>query len=951
MLLAMGAVSLGARAQFVNYGTDPGRYKWNIVHTEHYKLIYPVGNDTMAYRYARLLETSYRYVGQSIGESRKWKFPVVLHPGNMLSNGMVAWAPRRMELITTPNSDDFATSWDAHLVVHEGRHTFQTRKFMGGIFRPLYYVLGEQVSGLSNLAVPTWFLEGDAVLAETALSGAGRGRLPEFNMIYRAQMLSGRFYSFDKWFLGSYRDQTGTKYAMGYDMTAFARREFGADIWDKVTSRYVKKIYAIPPFDNAMKHYMGMGRQRLFDKTFEHLRAEWERQDAGYFASGFRASHVLAGDAEYAAYKYPQAIGEDDIVALKSNLSDIPALVRVQNGREERLAYVGSVNSKLIYKGGRVYWTEYVAGLRWTHENYSVLKCYDLATGKITTLTPRRRYQAPAINGGGDVAAVSEFAVAGTNQVVLLDAKTGDRLKAFDTPDNSFVKDLTFDAAGRLIVNAVGDEGMTIWLLDTDNHRWTELVAPTRANINAGFWHGGKWYFESGLNGTNNIYRLDVDTRRVERITTARFGAFTPSVSADGGRLLFADYGKNGYRVAAVSMDSLTIEQADFGRAYRHELAETISSQEGVNLDTVKLKEVDFRPKRYNRLSNLIKIHSWAPVYYDVSDIINMDVDDFSTIVKPGVMVISQNSLNTAVAQAGWYYRDGSHHGKLAFTYTGFFPVIDVNMTYGGSAFSLDWGVNEENKPVLTRNYPGTTFFEAEAHVYLPFNLTRNHYVRGIQPALRYYYTNNKIQQYAGREHSAYQYLMPELRIYNYRKQAVRDIRPQLGYQLRLNLLQPLGTGDIFNKIYAARLTGYLPGLWANNSLMLRLGYQYQGTDKGFMYIPKQIIDAPRGYDYDSATHQLLDVKVDYAFPIAYPDWSLGWAAYVKRVRSNVFFDLAANKRGKQAEWDTKSSAGVDLLADWNVLQLEFPLTTGIRLAKPLGEGGLKASVLFSVSF
>lgn len=72
------------------------------------------------------------------------------------------------------------------------------------------------------------------------MSNAGRGRLPEFNMTYRAQMLGdGKLFSFDKLLLGSYKDYTGDYYALGYDLTSYARYRYGSDIWDKTTSRYV----------------------------------------------------------------------------------------------------------------------------------------------------------------------------------------------------------------------------------------------------------------------------------------------------------------------------------------------------------------------------------------------------------------------------------------------------------------------------------------------------------------------------------------------------------------------------------------------------------------------------------------------------------------------------------------------------------------------------------------
>ena len=942
-------IALCIRAQFVNYGTDPAKYKWNIIHTDHYKLIYPQGNDSMAYQYARLLETSYPRIQKTIGVLPKRAFPVILHPSNMLSNGMVAWAPRRMELITTPSADLYAQTWDRQLVLHESRHVFQTRKFLQGVFNPLYYLVGEQAAGVSSFLVPTWFLEGDAVTTETAISNSGRGRLPEFNMIYRAHMIENNFYSFDKWFLGSYENYTGTKYALGYNLVSYARYEYGADIWNKVTTRYAKHIWTIPPFSSALKRCTGYSKNDLYKKTFAFLGQEWKKQEDDYRKSGFSVNYLTPETTDYTTYKYPQILDESTFVALKTNFKDIPSLVRIRNGKEELLIHLGNINSRIVYKNNRIYWTEYVSGLRWSHENYSVLKYYDLQTGRIKTLTPKQRFQSPDVSDDGSTVAVSEFSESGNNRIVLLDTENGTEIASYNTPFNSFAKEISYAGNDRLIVTTIGDDGIAIRKLDVLTNSWEEILKPTWANITATSWKDNKLWFESGVDGTNNIYCLDIDTKKPYRVTTARFGAFTPTLSPDNKTLFFSDYQTSGYRIASVSLDKLSKEAADFENPYRFALAETIGQQEAFSLDTAQLKEIDFNPKRYNKLLNLFKIHSWAPFYYNASDIINGGMDDFSTIVKPGAMTLSQNSLNTAITQLGWYYKDSHHHGQFAFTYMGWYPVIDLNVDYGGKAFDLAWTKNEEERDVTGYVDPNRTRLEAEAHIYIPFNLTRNQYIKGIQPSITYYYTNDRFQKFGTGKFEDFQYIQPEVRIYNYRRMSYRDILPRWGYQLRMQYLSSLFNSDNFGQLYAARATAYLPGVFSNNSLMLRAGYQYQ--DLGIIYLPKQLINAPRGYNYNYRTRQLVEFKADYAFSFMHPDWSIGPLAYIKRLRSNLFYDISFNQANENSGWSTQSSVGMDFLFDWNGFQSDFPIATGVRLIKPIENGGIKSEILFSISF
>lgn len=935
---------LSVQAQFMDYGSDPARFKWNIVKLPHYDLIYPQGTDSMAYRYALYLENAYPHVQKTIGKPMKATFPVILHPANMNSNGMVAWAPRRMELITTPSSDLGMQRWDKHLVLHESRHVFQTGKVMNGIFKPLYYIIGEQAAGVASFFLPTWFLEGDAVSTETGLSNGGRGRMPEFNMAYRAQMLGAdRFYSFDKWQLGSYKDYTGTYYALGYDMASYARQRYGAYIWDKTTSRYTRNLL----FAGSFKHFTGSGISRLYDDTFDYLRKEWEKLDSNALPPTYLSPEAKS----YTTYRYPQVLNDSTVIVLKSSLKDINSLVSISNGKEQRLTYIGSINSRLSLNNGCIYWTEITPGIRWAHENYSVLKRYDLSTGRIITLTPRQRYLAPDIDKTGSLAAVSRPQVDGTNELVLLQLKDGKEIAVFQVPDNGFIKELTFGATNTVIAVTVDDKGINLLELNTQSGTWRKLLQATSVNITSPVWNNDRLYFESGVNGTNNIYYLNPTDSLVYRATDARFGAFDPAFAPANDRLLYADYQAKGYRIASLPADSLLHEKVDMSKPTPTPFAATLAAEEGYNLDTAQLTPVPFAPKRYYKGAHTFKIHSWAPFYYNVADALKAGADDLTTLVKPGAMILSQNALNTATLQAGWYYSKGHHHGKLAFTYQGWFPVIDLSVDYGAKAFDMSWVKNDKGNETMKGQYTDRNLLEAQARIYLPFNLSKNDRIRGIQPALTYYVTNNRYQQIDSREYRNFQYILPEVRIYNYRRMAARDLLPRSGYQLRLQHLSSPFNSENYGSLYAARLTTYWPGFIRNQGLMLRFGYQYQALNGKALYLPEQLLESTRGYNYLYQTRQQWAVKGDYAFSICSPDVSLGALIYIRRLRANLFYDLTRNQANQQNGWTTQSSAGIDLVFDWNVLRMSYPLTTGVRLTQPIDYGRFQAEMLFSISF
>ena len=185
-VLLLLTATLKSAAQFYSLGDDPGRLKWYSIETQGYRLIYPDGLDSLARVYGRLLE-QYRMpvsysAGYVPGEMGAGKFPVVIHPYNAMSNGSVALAPSRMDIFSSPEASGAeAMPWEQMLAIHESRHVAQVQFGMSHVFRPFYRIFGEMFPGaMSGLYPCKWMMEGDAVIAETALTDAGRGRSADF---------------------------------------------------------------------------------------------------------------------------------------------------------------------------------------------------------------------------------------------------------------------------------------------------------------------------------------------------------------------------------------------------------------------------------------------------------------------------------------------------------------------------------------------------------------------------------------------------------------------------------------------------------------------------------------------------------------------------------------------------------------------------------------------------
>ena len=172
-------------AQYYETGQDPSSLKWKQIKTGRFTVIYPENYGQGGIRYAKSLSEAYIKLN-SLFPEKKFNIPVVIHSYTIQSNGYVAWAPRRMELYPTPEQNTIPLTMEKQLSVHELAHVLQMESLNHGFSRVMSLLLGEQFTGVVSSLLPMWFLEGDAVFAESALTESGRGRTPAFQKQLKA---------------------------------------------------------------------------------------------------------------------------------------------------------------------------------------------------------------------------------------------------------------------------------------------------------------------------------------------------------------------------------------------------------------------------------------------------------------------------------------------------------------------------------------------------------------------------------------------------------------------------------------------------------------------------------------------------------------------------------------------------------------------------------------------
>ena len=309
-------------AQFYSTGQDPARVKWQQINTDNFQIIFPKDFSSKAQHFANVLTFYYQKVGNSLNHKPQ-KISVILHNQLVVGNGYVSWAPKRIELYTTPNPDTYPDPWLEHLCVHELRHVVQIDKLNQGFTKILSIVFGQQATGLVAGQLPPWFLEGDAVCTETAFGNFGRGRMPEFNRLFKAHLLSNqKQYSFDKMVLGSYKDFVPNHYELGYQLTAYARKKYGKDVWNKVENHVARNSFSLLPstwaFYRGLKKNYGISQKDLYKETTKYLDSIWSVNNAKRTQSPHFQNVTI--DA-FENYLTPWFVSENYVLALKKGKS------------------------------------------------------------------------------------------------------------------------------------------------------------------------------------------------------------------------------------------------------------------------------------------------------------------------------------------------------------------------------------------------------------------------------------------------------------------------------------------------------------------------------------------------------------------------------------------------------------------------------------------------------
>lgn len=988
-LIVTVLIPFTASAQFYLTGDDPGKLKWYSIETDNFSIIYPEGSDSLARVYGYSLEKFRIPVSRSTGYLNKGRMPVVMHAYNA-ANGSVAWAPKRMDLFTIPSP--YAPEpmpWSTMLSVHEGRHVTQMQFGMTKAQKPFGWAFGEMWNILVSLIYPGLSnIEGDAVIAETALTNSGRGRTADFLNYYKVAFDNGDFRRWDQWRLGSQRRYAPDHYALGYLTIGGFRYLYDCpEFMKEAYELSARRPYNLAAFYTTTKRLTGKRYEEAFQEVCHTMHDIW-KAEAETRAPFIPMEPVSKEPRLYTDYQGTTVL--DGIVySIKSGHETTPLLVSIDaDGKEKvisRFAYETS-GLKTSESLKRLYWSEGSTDARWSLKSRSGIRYINLDTkGKRTLTRKGALLYNPDINPSSNFVASVEYRPDGSSFISVVNGVSGEQIALVKGPEGVQLVETTW-IADEVFATGINDGGYGVYRYS--DGKWSVVLQPQPVKIKDFQAYGDEIMLTCDRTGVNELYHLDPSTGSLRQKTVTRYGASDFSYDDKGEYLYYSSQTVKGMKIFRTAVEDLVDREADFSQKHTWTLAEALAQQETALAkaqgydSAVSEVAVNFsQPRRYRKFPHMFNVHSWAPLYVNVDNIMNMSYDYSWQAASLGATAIMQNRLSNASGEFGYSaHKDPydpsrwRHSGHARFTYSGWYPVFELSVDFNDRAarqFSPTAYLMEKGAGLsLESRSLDTPYIEGRISMYIPWSFSSGGWYRGFIPRLSYRISNDMFNtamtvmdsqdaftytengEFGKTEFYSFKYstegknsfrhsLNGSLRAYTVLSTPNSAVYPKWGIGVEAGASGNLESASYLSPMGYGYVYGYVPGIIPTHGIKLTAMHQVKLSDAPFGQAVVNIM--PRGLSSNSAilswlavrNTQMTKVTADYAFPIFIGDLAIGGNFFsIKRLVVNPHFDYTfAGGYGL-------FSAGAELILDMNsILTLEWPCSFGITYSFNGGSG------------
>lgn len=939
-------------------GLNPTKQKWSTIENEVVKIIYPQGLDEQAQRVASIATFLSSENDAGIGEAYK-KLDIILHGNTVVPNGFVTVGPFRSEFYLSAPQFYATTPWIDMLSIHEYRHVKQFSNSQKGLSGLGQKIFGSWAwGGLVSTALPRWFFEGDAILMETALTASGRGRLPAFDMEYKALALEGQFYGYEKASAGSFKDFVPDWYNLGYYLTLEAREKFGPQIWSQVVEEATQYKGLFFPFSKALRKYTGLTTPQLYNQKFSQLYQKWPSE-----AQSSNSTPILR-EAPKTITHYNNITPLDSLrwLAVKRSYQEWSHLIKVDSsGIEKKLCNIGitfdPLQSTLSVANNLVVWSELNLDARWYNHQFQNIYSYNLQSGKKKKLTSKAKFFAPALSPDGKKIIAVEMLTGGNTQLTIIDAKEGVPIKTPITKNNAFFSFPTWIDSNQIAVVIGIEEQVSIQSYHLKTQEWQILTPKLPYPISHLSYSNGQIYFSGAYKNTNNIYQVSFPAGQISQLTDHPLGAFQPIYHPATQKIVYSGFSAKGYRPQKEA-----VHPTPFDPMIESESLTSIApivKQEGYPITTPK----EYSPlessllskipstlalpvKKFKKSYHILNPHSVLPYFYPPI---------------AGIRILSDNTFSTLSSELATYYN--FNENKVTYlgemVYGGWFPQIELGAgLYNRRANYANFDISNDTTIIFSQYSTDWIEKRIKLGLKLPLRWTARGYDTRISANVNYQFIAlsapealvdlNKEAEILVGSSQGINNLKPFVTtpfqddhlhtlhtqiIFQYAKRtAIQELGPDFGISAQLQNRTGMGQ-KLKGGSWRLGAGLHLPGLMKTHAALFQVNYQKENYLDNYKF-PNTFFN-PRGYG-NQIGDRWLKYSIDYKMPLWYPDMAIGPLAFLQRVSTHFFYDSAKiSLREPFNQNNLIRSAGVELILDVRLIRL-LDVKAGVRYSYTL---------------
>ena len=823
------------------------------------------------------------------------------------------------------------------LSIHEYRHVLQFSNSINGFTKLGYWFQGEEGwSALIGLALPNWYFEGDAVLAETKLTSFGRGRMPSFTAQQRAIAKAGINYDYHKIRNGSFKDFVPNHYPWGFSMMAYFSNEVGMDKMDTILRNATAYRSIFYPFSRALKKQSGYTTKTLYSTAWDSSKSIWNtRLKERAISKGTALTDTAPKTISF--YHFPQFDTAGNAVVLKNSFKETDQILQIKKEKTSKITAPGpNLGSYFNHNNGRLVWTEKRLNARRNNQSFSDIFLWKMKNSEKQRITKRGRYFSPIINLTGEKIIAVEISETQVPQLIEISLNNQQKKVLLEFNAGELISRPTYTKDEKAVVFVKkSHHKVQLWKFDLANQNLTALSPATFHVIDAPHANNNYVYYSASFNQIDNIYRSPLDgSQTIEQVTSVKIGAYEPALSADGKTLIYKEHILQGNQLTELKEADFILKSITIKSPLEQEWQLKTQGLNGSSLSTFEVKDSSLVAEPYHGFLRGFRLHSWPITASPAVQQIELNFDNY---------------LNDLSASAFFGYNNNEEKNF-----------------YGGSIRFGRWlpviGLNYQKLNRSTDLITDSLFlFEQEfdeniigVDLSIPLRWIKDNYFIRVQPVLGFDHhiiNNRTLDNFEVRDQN-FNSSFTSIRISALRRTALQNLAPRLGFSTTASYQRDLESilGGDYDELLQEKFTIesriYLPGVSPNHSLQLSGGYQkelltnrYQLSDnfnysRGFL--------APLIDNYSR-------LSLDYSFPLLYPDWGFWGISYFKRIRANAFYDYGRGSIALLNETDNYQSTGLDLTFD-NVYLNTFNLSITVRGSYLLTEDPESPNTKFSPS-